>query len=422
MKQMLPHINFIFKRNIRDKKNIYYIMMMSLCSIIFIIVLCMAYLYYINLNTQFNKNTSFRTLIVLPSKAEMMKYILNNDTNDYAYNFDEIKSIEHITDVYSSKESMIAINDVKIGPYQGETLYLLYGTESSIPNLIAGHGIKYDDENVAICSNKIIPKESITYKEIEKKEILDGNSLLNSNISGKYDLRKYDKEKEKNIIIGEKKVEFKIVGVYDIKNSYFEMNQCFISGKQLEKMINDYLPKKDFSSVTSLFVHIDSRKNVDNVKRELERLGYSVNYKSYVSSSYLIKLISILSVVSIISLIGIFIISLLYIKKKILNNSHFISMLSSVGYQKNNIKAYYLIDNFSIIFISSLSVILFALVTDTIISLSMKEKLINIGVVYFMPYLIIIIGLLIIGITSSLTNICYVEKQLKNSLIRYEGD
>ncbi len=25
MKQMLPHIGFIFKRNIRDKKNIYYI-------------------------------------------------------------------------------------------------------------------------------------------------------------------------------------------------------------------------------------------------------------------------------------------------------------------------------------------------------------------------------------------------------------
>ena len=34
MKEILPHIKFIYKRNIRDKKNIYYIIMMSLCSLL----------------------------------------------------------------------------------------------------------------------------------------------------------------------------------------------------------------------------------------------------------------------------------------------------------------------------------------------------------------------------------------------------
>lgn len=422
MKQMLPHIGFIFKRNIRDKKNIYYIIMMLICSVLLVSIVVIAYLYNINLNNQFNKNISFRALSVSPSKADMMEYIMKKEDKDFEYNLDEIENIPHVTDVYSSKDSVMKISNPIIAEKKQESMYLSYGTETSIPNIIVGKGIKYDDENVAICPNNFYPYDNIVFNEIDKDNIIDGKSLLNKTITATYDVRAYNPQAEKNVKVGEKTVEFKIIGLYDIKESYFEMNQCFIPGKQLEKISKDFYPRKDFTVISSLYVYVDSRNNVNQVKKDLEKMGYLVDFKAYVSSSYILKLVSIFILICVISIIGIILVAFLYAKKRVLNNSNLIGIFSAAGYKKSDIKSYYFIDNMFIFVGTSIVILILSVVVDLIISVSIKTILEGIGITYYLPYFVVILLLIIIGVIFSLANIYYINKKLKKTIIQFIGD
>ncbi len=82
MKQMLPHIGFIFKRNIRDKKNIYYIIMMSVCSFTLLCAFLFHHMY--NYSDEWDKenNIYFRQLMLTPGYEEAMKFF-ENPTYDF---------------------------------------------------------------------------------------------------------------------------------------------------------------------------------------------------------------------------------------------------------------------------------------------------------------------------------------------------
>ena len=97
MKQMLPHIGFIFKRNIRDKKNIYYIIMMSVCSFTLLCAFLFHHMY--NYSDEWDKenNIYFRQLMLTPGYEEAMKFFENPT---YDFHMEKLLEIENVVDVH----------------------------------------------------------------------------------------------------------------------------------------------------------------------------------------------------------------------------------------------------------------------------------------------------------------------------------
>ncbi len=411
MKQMLPHVGFIFKRNIRDKKNIYYIIMMGLCSLVILCTISFVSLYYYNLNRQYDKNIAFKTLFVSPSDTELQEYATDSQKT-YNYDIDKIKNINHVSIAYSSKDETNILNNPIIDGKTGDALYLMYGTEEILPNIIKGTKFSYDNENVMICPNRIYPSEEIEFEDIGK-DTINGLNILNKTIKGTYDVRKYNSKTEKTETIRQQDVEFKVVGIYDVDDSYFGINQCFIPGKQLEKISKDVFPKKDFSVISSLIVIVDKKSNVDYVKKELEGLGYVVSYRMYVPKDYLNKANVIFLAIIVLSIIAITIISTLYTKKKILNNSHILKLSKAIGYNNEKIKAFYAFDNLVCCFINCIVITVIFIIINAIVYLRFTTLLNNVGIYYRCPILELIMSIIVIAFISSFSNIYCVNRYLK---------
>ena len=99
MKQLIPHIGLFFKRTIRDKKNIYYIIMMSICSFTLLCSFLFHHMY--NYSDEWDKenNIFFRQLMVTPGYEEAMKFFENSK---YDFHMEKLLEIENVIDVHES--------------------------------------------------------------------------------------------------------------------------------------------------------------------------------------------------------------------------------------------------------------------------------------------------------------------------------
>ena len=118
MKQMLPHIGFIFKRNIRDKKNIYYIIMMSVCSFTLLCAFLFHHMY--NYSDEWDKenNIYFRQLMLTPGYEEAMKFF-ENPTYDF--------HMEKLLEIEGEEDNIIENGKAKVEKWL--TLAKKFGTE-----------------------------------------------------------------------------------------------------------------------------------------------------------------------------------------------------------------------------------------------------------------------------------------------------
>ena len=199
-------------------------------------------------------------------------------------------------------------------------------------------GRKMDDEerNVMICPIKLFPM-SYSEKDIKDAKFIDGKSLIGKKIDVMYDL--YEKnEKGKNVIVGQKKIPFEIIGVYDNELNYEEYNTCFVGGKQLYEMYDDYLGKLNSYQLYSIDVITDSAKNTSYVKGELNKLGYSTLNKVVIDYGELLHIEMICIGIFIITSILTLGISALYIKKYVIYSSYDIALLYALGYSKKKIE------------------------------------------------------------------------------------
>ena len=79
-----------------------------------------------------------------------------------------------------------------------------------------------------ICPIKFHPS-NYSFENTGNLKFIDGKSLIGKKIDVMYDL--YEKnEKGKNVIVGQKKIPFEIIGVYDNELNYEEYNTCFVGG------------------------------------------------------------------------------------------------------------------------------------------------------------------------------------------------
>ncbi len=392
---------YIITKNIRNKRNIFLIILFLICFILvnFTIIYYQNHVYKIN--KSINDSIDGRTFLVSP-KSNIIQNMTEEEFYNYKYDYDKINSIEHVVASFPAHVQSGYDSSLKDDYYDG-TLYLKYGSKEILKMDVIGHKMKDDDRNVMICPIKFHPS-SYSFENTGNLKFIDGKSLIGKKIDVMYDL--YEKnEKGKNVIVGQKKIPFEIIGVYDNELNYEEYNTCFVGGKQLYEMYDDYLGKLNSYQLYSIDVITDSAKNTSYVKGELNKLGYSTLNKVVIDYGELLHIemicIGIIVITSILTL-GI---SALYIKKYVIYSSYDIALLYALGYSKKKIEKIYF---YNVLYVIGIGFVISNFIS-IIVSLFINTK----SIIYCL------LGTTIIGIAIILLNYLFIKKLLKRKSIYF---
>lgn len=392
---------YIITKNIRNKRNIFLIILFLICFILvnFTIIYYQNHVYKIN--KSINDSIDGRTFLVSP-KSNIIQNMTEEEFYNYKYDYDKINSIEHVVASFPAHVQSGYDSSLKNDYYDG-TLYLKYGSKEILKMDVIGHKMKDDDRNVMICPIKFYPS-NYSFENAGNLKFIDGKSLIGKKIDVMYDL--YEKnEKGKNVIVGQKKIPFEIIGVYDNELNYEEYNTCFVGGKQLYEMYDDYLGKLNSYQLYSIDVITDSAKNTSYVKGELNKLGYSTLNKVVIDYGELLHIemicIGIIVITSILTL-GI---SALYIKKYVIYSSYDIALLYALGYSKKKIEKIYF---YNVLYVIGIGFVISNFIS-IIVSLFINTK----SIIYCL------LGTTIIGIAIILLNYLFIKKLLKRKSIYF---
>ena len=392
---------YIITKNKRNKRNIFLIILFFICFILvnFTIIYYQNHVYKIN--KSINDSIDGRTFLVSP-KSNIIQNMTEEEFYNYKYDYDKINSIEHVVASFPAHVQSGYDSSLKDDYYDG-TLFLKYGSKEILKMDVIGHKMKDDDRNVMICPIKFHPS-SYSFENTGNLKFIDGKSLIGKKIDVMYDL--YEKnEKGKNVIVGQKKIPFEIIGVYDNELNYEEYNTCFVGGKQLYEMYDDYLGKLNSYQLYSIDVITDSAKNTSYVKGELNKLGYSTLNKVVIDYGELLHIemicIGIIIITSILTL-GI---SALYIKKYVIYSSYDIALLYALGYSKKKIEKIYF---YNVLYVIGIGFVISNFIS-IIVSLFINAK----SIIYCL------LGTTIIGIAIILLNYLFIKKLLKRKSIYF---
>lgn len=397
---------YIYNKTIRNKKNIFLFLIILICSISIIISLSFYEGYFKEIDNQFTYNIAGRTLVVYPKLS-----IINNfnevEMKNYKYDFDNINKINHVIASYSSDINGEYQTDFKDEQYDG-LLEIKYGTNKLLENnIIKGKNFSGVDLNEAICPINFYPSH-IDEKTKEFK-YYDKN-ILNSNFNIIYDV--YQKNEEnKNKLIGKKQMEFKIVGLYEADNINDKYNTCYINGNKLNEINKDFMYVLNSDILTSIDVIVDSVDNVNQVAKNLSKLGLSTTPKLEIDNEEIINLKISLIVIILVVIAFLIAFILLYIKKRSNDNKNNINLLYALGFNSSIIKKIFL-RNLYIIITSAyiLSVIIYILYTKVIQIFELKiSTYFNINV--------FIISIILIYIIPTIIEYIAINSQLKSNQI-----
>ena len=393
---------YIITKNKRNKRNIFLIILFLICFILvnFTIIYYQNHIYKIN--KSINDSIDGRTVMISPNMDNIKT---EEDAINYKYDYDKINSIDHVAASFPAHIQSGYDSSLKDDYYDGH-IGLKYGSDKILTMDVIGRKIGENDRNVMICPIKFYPSD-YSINDIEKLEFIDGKSLIGKKIDVMYDL--YEKnEKGKNVIVGQKKIPFEIIGVYDNELNYEEYNTCFVGGKQLYEMYNDYLGRinpASYLATSSLDVIVDDVKNVNSVKSELNKLGYSTKPKVFIDYGELLHIemicIGIIIITSILTL-GI---SALYIKKYVIYSSYDIALLYALGYSKKKIEKIYF---YNVLYVIGIGFVISNFIS-IIVSLFINAK----SIIYCL------LGTTIIGIAIMLLNYLFIKKLLKRKSIYF---
>ena len=392
---------YIITKNIRNKRNIFLIILFLICFILvnFTIIYYQNHVYKIN--NSINDSIDGRTFLVSP-KSNIIQNMTEEEFYNYKYDYDKINSIEHVVASFPAHVQSGYDSSLKDDYYDG-TLFLKYGSKEILKMDVIGRKMDDEERNVMICPIKFHPS-SYSFENTGNLKFIDGKSLIGKKIDVMYDL--YEKnEKGKNVIVGQKKIPFEIIGVYDNELNYEEYNTCFVGGKQLYEMYDDYLGKLNSYQLYSIDVITDSAKNTSYVKGELSKLGYSTLNKVVIDYGELLHIemicIGIIVITSILTL-GI---SALYIKKYVIYSSYDIALLYALGYSKKKIEKIYF---YNVLYVIGIGFIISNFIS-IIVSLFINAK----SIIYCL------LGTTIIGIAIILLNYLFIKKLLKRKSIYF---
>lgn len=402
---------YSFIKTKRNKKNIFFILLLGFCTVILIGILTFKTLYFTNLNLNFEQNISGRRLAVLPNSDNVIKY-----GNDYNYDYSSIKNLDHVLDMYRLEHDYYDFESstFKNDSYTG-FIELRYGSKYTIPKVSNGEVFKEDDTGVAICAKNFYPSIPDNTDSLISANYMDGDKLIGTTFDLTADVYKRIDDKLTKVDVYQKT--FKIIGTFDSSKTGDIPQTCYISEKDMQD-IHDSVTKDVFANnVNSMLVLVDERKNLDNVTKEIEALGFTVERELIQDTKLLDQLIKTGTVFIIIVLVSIGFLTLFYIKKTNEDDRISTGILKSIGYSNNDIVKFQLLKMFNLTVIS----IVFGFVIFLILIIFLKQYFIDYLIynnlvikISFLDFLICTVVVLLIPLMIELI---FVKKKIKYSAV-----
>lgn len=376
----------------RSKKNIYILLIVILCSLISLFSLTVLVSFNHFIENNYYKNIGFRTLNVF--------YADGSDINK-TIDTKKLKQINHVVEVFNSKyATFTSKSNLENSKYDGII------TLNAITNNLQLDVVKRENigtkRNVAICPINFYPDSSASDLNLSLKNNTYDENLIGKKFKFKYS--KYNNNAERPEVIENYEKEFEIIGLYNTNTTMTNANQCYVSMDDMKEIVDTVNQNK----VTSIYVIVDSLNNVDSVMNKINNLGYYSEVTTAFDGKIINNFSLICNIISLISLSVAVIVLVLYIRKKIINESQNIGVLRSLGYTKKDVKKYYMIEilcSILITYLFSLLIfgLLYVILKNTVLStlnLYNIEIVINLfvylttfSIIVIIPYLLSMISI-----------------------------
>ncbi len=353
-------IRYISIKLRRDKKNLFLMIFLIICSVVILTTLTFRNNYLKNLQNSIDKSITFRTLVVDP-------------TDDPLSEDEKILGVNHVLEVYQNNYGFY---DINVPTYNTENydgmVELLYGTENILPENVIGKKFSKDDTGVAICPIVFYPWMDGS-KEM-KNDYLDGNKLLNTTFEVEREVYKFIDGK---VVKSDEKYHktFKIIGLYDNNEVYQDPFNCYISASDMKDLYDSTIQNNP-NVLYGKFAVVDDRSNVEYVMKELSNLGFTSQVQSYIDSKLINSLKNTCNFIIIFTICIMIFISLMYIHKKNINDMYQYGVLKSLGYRNKDILK---INIFQLLFMSIISFF---------IGILIFELLFRFAIIFYQKYFI----------------------------------
>ena len=385
-------INYAFTKAIRNKKNIYFIVILAICT-----VTILGAIYYRTTflkRIEYSENHNFRSYSVFAPDQEYEKYF---EDKNYIIDFDKILDIDHVEDIYDFKYNHgVAYTDTyKNNKYTG-TLWLKYGSDATLPKNVEGKRFYANDTGVAICSKYFYPSNGENINYFDKNMFLKTDDIINKTFNIKREI--VEKKDEKSETTGIYRKDFKIIGVFDPLDTNDKMNTCYISPLDAIDFYESVNKTEEDYSLTPMNVIIDSVDNIKYVTNELTKMGFSFSPNAYIEYNDIINIKYISNLIIMITLFAIMILTILYVDKKNINEQYEIGLLKSLGYKNKDIQLIKFMEMIWITIISFIIGLLLIGITLFIINTIFKNYLIYHHIIIYhnvIPY-ILVFGIIVL--------------------------
>lgn len=408
-------IKYSYIKTIRDKKNIYFIIIMTLCLFILIASLFFRIVYFSIVDDYTETAKDSRKLWVLSEKIdEYMK----DKTFDLGY--EKLLEIEHVVDTYDGRYDFrhIKSDTFKNEKYDG-FVNLVYGSEASQPKYVNGEIIKDGDTDVAICSKNFYPnseEKGLSNKDIE---FINGNDLIGTTF--KIEAQKYLQTEKGFVPDGIYKKEYRVIGTFDASETRDDLATCYISSKDIKELVDVTNINNYDEMVSWQIVLLDSHKNIDDTIENIKRRGFEVKRNDQGDNEMFITLKLICLFIITIVVVVIIFLSSLYIKKQNMKNKNDLAIMKSYGYEKKDIMKYSLCSLSWLMILSFIIGIILFFVALILLKNMFNNFLLENHIYikfYISPYTTALIILMIITVITNYFTINKLSKRQTLSIIK----
>ena len=373
---------------VRQKKKFILVLVCVLCTVLTASTLLVFDTINNYFSNNFKKNISYRTLIVQAKE-------------------DEIGKIDHVIASYNARYDSFGAYFSLDGSQRIGTILLKPVIVPKGIDIIYGQNLSNSFD--AICPmNLYLGNTSNLNINISKEDIINVKSLIGKTFEIEYNSIKLDSY---GVPHSDKTFSqiFNVVGIYKNSNAMEDANICYVSLDDVKYMKE---VEGDFGDSTS-FIVVDDIKNINHVREELANRGYASDFKVILDSDFILSLVLICVLITVIFTITSSLIQVLYIKKRITDDTHNIGLLRSFGYTASDVKKKYLTESLLYIImpyiIGNIIFIILTMIINHFISFSLS--------IYNLPLHFSILSL-IITIIGMILIPCYFSNRLISNKVK----
>lgn len=364
---MLKYLILILKRIIRDSKSRLVILLIALILLLGTIV-------------SINEKTAEESLNEVSSSKYVNRLYTLIKKGEFTEKKADVSHISHILTIlheYENAYQLLSSEEFKT-PNSDSTVEAYTADNLSLPKI--KYGTNFPDKQgfymacpTTMYPNSILTGNNINFK-ITNKDRIDMQQYLNKTIQFQF-------ENVNNMNIKKESIDIKIVGLYEVNKHSLEDNTCYINEsakKYIYDTLNNDLPSYiEKSNPEAAVIIIDDIKNLNEIEKNLNKLGYRLDPYTIIDPDFLIETKKINKTYSLIlSIICVFLLFLILFKDT-KNTLKYNKLLKYLGAKDNRLYLTNLIHN--------IIIILLAFILSLILSF-IYRGLLNI-IIYFRPFL-----------------------------------